>query len=606
MIEVELPDGTIAEFPDTMSPADIQRVLQSQFPAQQQPQAQPAPTQPETVRGAILPFEKNLETGELSWAVPQMGQAVINAARLPGDVMSGEVPIRDSNGQISDEAIRRSMDLAGLISPASRAFAPRGPVQAPAQPPMRPGQQVAQSADRLGVQLPRSVVSDNIVMQQAGRGGANLPVAGVPLRKAAREAIDQMDNVARSIQDDLGTGEIPLAGSAARQNIGSYITNAIKDQIEQKYQAVSDLVNPTVTRPLAATRKMVSEITARRKSAAISKPSPAIGHVQEAIDRPEGLTFEGLKALRTTIREQLDNSLLPADTSKAELKQIYSALTRDLRATAQKGGGSQALKAFDAANSFAARKATEREALNEILKPHSDEGVFGRLVAMASTSSRANVKDLARARKAVSNQTWDEISSAVISRLGRDAEGNFTPDRFVTAYGKLTPEGKRILFGSTGRETVQALDDLARVSSRFKELNQYANPSGTAQNVLQPALGAALYADPINSLVGLVGARTLAGYLAKPVTARQVSNWAKAYQSAATNPTHVTRRVLARRAQSLGLTLARELGVPEFAAQFSSRLNNIAPATADGEQGQGPGTEQVPAQPIPYDPRIQA
>lgn len=60
-------------------------------------------------RAQILPLARNTETGKLEFAAPGALLSALEAMKLPGKVFSGEVD------PTSDEAIRRSADLAGMV-----------------------------------------------------------------------------------------------------------------------------------------------------------------------------------------------------------------------------------------------------------------------------------------------------------------------------------------------------------------------------------------------------------------------------------------------------------------------------------------------------------
>jgi hypothetical protein len=91
---------------------------------------------------------------------------------------------------------------------------------------------------------------------------------------------------------------------------------------------------------------------------------------------------------------------------------------------------------------------------------------------------------------------WNEVGSTIVSKLGRDVEGNFSPRRFLTDYGKISDAGKNVLFRSGGKSTLaDSLDDIATISSRFKELEKYANPSGTSRSMMGGLIGAGGFAS---------------------------------------------------------------------------------------------------------------
>lgn len=564
-------------------------------PGQQvQPQAVPAlPSGFRIVQPQAAPEPSFTEKLGQTWPA-QIAKSIYGAVTLPGDVMAGRV------NPTSDEGIGRAFDLAGVASPLSAGS--RGVAAAMPRTPS-PGQQTAEAATRLGVQLPRAVVSDKTAVQQLGKIAANVPIGGTPLRQASERAIGQLDDAARRTQDGFGSGNVAKAGTETRSDIDSYIRQTLRGRVDDAYKQVDTVMDETVLRPLSATASVAQKISGERQNAAIRGNSPALREVQDALARPEGLNYEGVKNLRTRIGEFIDGeSPLPAGASEAEYKRIYAGLTDDLRSLAREAGGTQGATAFERANSLNQRVSEERRELSRILKTQNDEGIFSRVEAMATTSSRANQSMLLRTRGAVSPETWDEIGSAVIARMGRAPDGSFSPDRFVTAYGKLSDEGKRILFNTQGKEGLAtALDDIATVSSRFKQLNQFANPSGTGQTIMGGAMGTGAILDPMTTISTIGGARVLSSILAKPASARAMANWAKAYERSVTQPTQAAQQVLSQRSRSLSLVIANDMGAPQAVNQIAQALSGGAVKLAAEDNGQngveGQGVPQnAPAQ----------
>jgi len=153
--------------------------------------------------------------------------------------------------------------------------------------------------------------------------------------------------------------------------------------------------------------------------------------------------------------------------------------------------------------------------------------------------------------------------------MGRDKEGNLTPDRFITEYGKLSQTGKAALFSP---ETRQYLEDIAKVSSRFKQLNQYANPSGTGQTIMTGALGGAAFVNPLTAVKVAVPGYITAKLLARPATAKTVADYMKAYELAAKAPAGKTAELLSRNAQRLAMVVAEEAGNPAIASDLVPKL----------------------------------
>ena len=55
-------------------------------------------------------------------------------------------------------------------------------------------------------------------------------------------------------------------------------------------------------------------------------------------ETPGGLTYEGIKNLRTNIGQMLSRGILPDDVNGSHLKQIYGALSDDLNASVGASG----------------------------------------------------------------------------------------------------------------------------------------------------------------------------------------------------------------------------------------------------------------------------
>jgi hypothetical protein len=564
---------------------------------QRQRAAETAP-QPEEAskgmyRGTILPFEKNLDTGETNWAVPGLITGMVDSATAaftaPYRAMTGELPMTDDSGRTSPDAIAESTNMALWASPGSIASATGQKIAANAGKSITDDAAKAaatdknallQSSERLGVQMPTAAASDSSMVQQAGKIVSNIPLVGMPLRKAAQSAIKQLDDAATKAQKELGAGNPAIAGNAAKENIADYAKNVLGEAVKAKYDAVDALITQNVTSPLAQTTRVATDIAARRSNAALPTSS-AVSMIQQAISRDGGLNYQGIKTLRTRVGEMLENpSLIPSDISQAELKQIYGSLSDDLKAAVERAGGKKALEEFNAANSFAANVSKEREVLNKVLGTKSDEAIFDKIASMASSTSRADVSSLIKVKNAVSDDTWGEISSAVIARIGRDREGNLTPDRFIAEYGKLSKAGQATLFNT---ETRQALEDIARVSSRFKQLNQYANPSGTGQTVLGGALGTGAVLSPLTAIKVAVPGYITAKILARPATAKTAADYVKAYELAARMPSTKTQEFLNRRARELAVVAANDMGNPALANGLFTKLSSIQKNVAEEE-----------------------
>jgi hypothetical protein len=280
------------------------------------PAAQPEPSQAYT--SAILPLSRN-EAGDVSFdSNAGILGAVKRAFMLPGDALAKQVD------PTSEEGIGRATEFAGVFSPMSAASGTGKAIAAAAPRQTSQGMDAAAAASRLGVDLPRAVASDSQLVQQGGKILTNVPIGGAPLRNASKTAIDQLGSAATRVQEGYGSGSVAGGGAAAREGISSYATKALPEKVSKAYDAVDGLVAQNVTSPLSETAKAALKINSGRENATLG-PSSAVEVVRGALGRDGGLNYQGIKQLRTSVREMMDNpSIAPQGTSQNELQAIYS------------------------------------------------------------------------------------------------------------------------------------------------------------------------------------------------------------------------------------------------------------------------------------------
>lgn len=562
---------------------EAQRAYERATIARREELAQARQQQPVAAYGGEIAGGIAVPVGAMGQAATR-GQAALQGARAGavGGALYGAGQGEDLQGRVTGAATGAAVGgaLGGAIG---GAIGPRV-TQAPG---MSSGDEVVAASERLGVPVPRAVATDSMAVQRAAAGARNVPFAGDPLVKAAESTIQGLGQKADEVASAMGGADRLGAGSTASGGIRDWITGKSAALVSKAYDDVEKAVNPNIRTDLASTRNVMSDILARRQNAQMAGDSRAVAEVAGAVQSPNGLNFQGIKDLRTSIGERLKSGILPDGMDGGELKRIYGALSDDLKNAAEAAGGQRGKQLFERANALNAAVAKRREELAKIVGAKGDaspEQVFDRLLSFASEKGGANANLLAKARNAI-GQDWEEVASGIVSRLGRDAEGNFTPDRFVTAWGKLSPQGKSVLFGSSGHRA--ALEDIATISSRFKELNKFANPSGTAQNATFAATGAGLIADPVTTIATVVGGNVLSRILAQPATASSMARWSRVYQAAVTKPSAATAATLQVATRNLSATIGDKLGVSVAPEQIIRAISGprMSPAS-NGEADQ--------------------
>jgi hypothetical protein len=112
--------------------------------------------------------------------------------------------------------------------------------------------------------------------------------------------------------------------------------------------------------------------------------------------------------------------------------------------------------------------------------------------------------------------------------MGRDVEGNFSPYRFMTEYGKMSEKGRDAIFGPVGNPVRDAIEDIGLISKQFKTAGKHKNWSGTAHTALGAAGILEAFHDPAAAATGAAPVLPLALLLASPKSAKQLSGYLRA------------------------------------------------------------------------------
>jgi hypothetical protein len=429
------------------------------------------------------------------------------------------------------------------------------------------GQEAVEAAARQGVPLPKIAATDSRTVKMAGQGIAGT-FAGSPISKSlqgANQALGtKLDDLA---QRTAPGGNKAVVGGSAKGAVEDYITNISKKKVSKAYDKVdAKIVDPNATVSLGNTGQAAAGINAKNAASRIKGTDPSVDFVSDALAAP-GMTYPEIKGLRSAFGEQLEGGPLASIKGK-DANRMYGALSEDLRESVQAGGGQAALGAFNRANRYAALIAERNQSLSKLLGK-TDEAFFDTVTGAAMAGGRENARLLNQVRAAIPRNEWDNVTASVISKLGRNNVGEFSPSRFLADLHKVSDAGKATLFGKELRET---LDDLALVAGRLKETESLANHSKTGNVASLLAAGSGAMVDPVTTISLALGGNMMARLLAKPASVRQVTAWSKAYQQFAKTGTRTAALVLQNQTRTLGASVAREMGNANLTPQIVQAL----------------------------------
>jgi hypothetical protein len=178
----------------------------------------------------------------------------------------------------------------------------------PADITVTPGARAVQQGERLGIDVPNFVASDSRAVQALGQASRQLPSGGRDHREGRRQAHDGARQQGRA---DCGRadGNAGLDKAALGDHLRGVMERAVENIDETNhsaYRGFRDLIDPTkpVKEALAPLQDALSQIMPERMAAGetgVGKLKP----VANLLQRPDGVTFDGLQRARSQISKAI-------------------------------------------------------------------------------------------------------------------------------------------------------------------------------------------------------------------------------------------------------------------------------------------------------------
>lgn len=341
--------------------------------------------------------------------------------------------------------------------------------------------------------------------KQSIQGAENVSapaMGGSPLRKASEKIAQNMQAKLSNIADNISTKEgAETAGLAVQKGIngkGGFI-DKFRQNNAVLWNKSDSLIDQTIPVDLANTKAKLSQLVQGGNMGSILD-NPKLSQIKDALDNSATVDYETVRKLRSSIGQKLAGNDLVSDIPKAELKQIYGALSQDIEVLAQRSSP-EALKAFERANSYTSAGHTRiDDYLQRISNKVNPDQVFKDIA-----KGGEGVKAILTVKKSIPTEDWEVVASNVVRRLGRATSGTqnavgedalgdaFSINKFVTDWDKLGPARKAIFSGSEKLDRYSNdLNKIARAASVVKESRApAANASGSAQAASRYAAGSA-------------------------------------------------------------------------------------------------------------------
>lgn len=392
-----------------------------------------------------------------------------------------------------------------------------------------------EAADRLGIQLPADVFSDNPQVRAAA--GLTRSVAGgeaeAAWRNTVTQAVDKADDVIKQFDAQFIEGAV--APGVVSQKIKDSLINEQKALVQQAktlYDAVDLKVPEQTLVTFPALKAKLAEIASRLGEEGVEKNATLKMLNKMVSDADAGkVPYGRLKEEKTLIGDSIKGvqNDYSKSTSQGRLKEIYGALAKDQLDNVEKLADAEVRQQLRSANLLTAKeKALGKRIVNAFSK--DIEGSLGSKLRSAIISGgKGDTGDFNRLLKIVPEEFRKETLATALAAATRSAKGAekgaFGFSEFADLYPKLraNPPVYKTIVDTLGKDSADVLRDLFEVSKRVTEARANVLTTGKANQALLQGMQAESMIGKIMESTLSKGALTGAAAMGGPVAAAATS-----------------------------------------------------------------------------------
>jgi len=385
-----------------------------------------------------------------------------------------------------------------------------------------------EAADRLGIQLPADVFSDNPQVRAAA--GLTRSAAGseaeATWRNTVTQAVDKADDVIK--QFDATFVEGAVAPGVVSQKIKDSLTKTRSDlnaQAGKVYNAVDEVVPKTSVVDLPKLKETLDTVKAEVGEKGMSAAERNLAKMIE-----EGnITYGRLKREKTLIGNAINKMESPyGSMAEADLKRLYAALADDQLTNVGNIGGEELRQQLRAANLLYAKERALGKRIVNAFGQDIEGSVANKMRTAITGAAKGDAGEFNRLLKTVPEDLRKETLAtalASVTRSARGAEkGGFGFSEFADIYPKLraNPPVYKTIVETLGKDSADVLRDLFEVSKRVTEARANVLTTGKAnQAILQGMQAESLIGKVMESTLSkgaLTGAAAMGGPIAAAAT----------------------------------------------------------------------------------------
>lgn len=342
-------------------------------------------------------------------------------------------------------------------------------------------------------------VTGNRALQGLEWAASKLPTGATRMGNVANEQLDTLGTKVDDLAVDYGSargatpGATPTEAGTALQRGGAKFVKDFQDTAEKLYQKLYQVMpKDTPARAnniVAALGRQRAELAAAPELAA-KLENPTLRGYLDAIVSDAGasgtLPYNVISTFRSKIGRMLSDPQTVSDIPRAELKEVYAALSKDMEQAAR-AAGPEALARFQRANAYYAAGLKRIEAvIDKVVQAKTPEKAYQFAMEGSGAKGGGGTK-LMQLRRSMPAEEWDVVASMVLRQMGEavpSQQGSrtiFSPESFLTRWNQMSKGAQNALFRGTQYGGLpDRLQTLLDVAAAMRETKYMSNPSGTA------------------------------------------------------------------------------------------------------------------------------
>lgn len=371
-----------------------------------------------------------------------------------------------------------------------------------------------EAADRLGIELPADVFSDNPQVRAAA--GLTRSVAGSNVEAAWRttvtQAVDKADDILK--QYDATFVEGTVAPGVVSQKIKDSLTStraSLNKEAGVLYDTVNAAVPKTTIITLPKLKATLDAVKAEVGEAGMSKSEKEL--IKMISDG--NVSYGRLMREKTLIGKAIDKLDSPyGSMAEADLKRLYAALADDQLTIAAKVGGEPLRQQLRAANLLYAKERALGKRIVNAFGQDIEGSVANKMRTAITSAAKGDAGEFNRLLKSVPKDLQKETIATALASATRSKNG-FGFSEFADLYPKLraNPPVYKTIVDTLGKDSADTLRDLFEISKRITEAralvlttgkaNQaFANPEGLIGKIMETSLAKRVATATASTLPG--------------------------------------------------------------------------------------------------------